>query len=136
MNIANRNEIRDIKGVVYFGLPIRKFVFSALAMIAGCYTGFKLYVADIPSQLVGLGVMLAATPFAVFGFLRWHGMYPEQIIPTIIRARFTHGDRLYFRPDNHYKYLSQQALKNERRNKKNVISGKTDEKEAQRQEIL
>lgn len=130
MNIANRNEIRDIKGVVYFGLSIRKFVFAAFAMIAGCYTGFKLYVANIPSQLVGLGVMLAAAPFAIFGFLRWHGMYPEQIIPTIIRSRITHGNRLYFRPDNHYKYLSQQALKFERRNKKNAAKREDNEEEA------
>lgn len=129
MNVENRKEIRHIKGVVYFGLSARQFIFSALALIVGIIVGVNSYFAGVNDRLLGLIVMIAAAPFVFFGFFTWHGMLPEQLLPVFLRSWRLKRTRLYYRPANKYKYITKQALKYKRRDK-NAEKRENDEEKA------
>lgn len=110
MQIKSTKEVRDYKEIVYFGMNGRQFVFAVLAVLAGVGSYFLLRNV-LSGEALSWVCMLFASPFAAFGFIKWHGMQMEQLIPMWYRSWFCLNKTLYFRPDNHAKLVINEYLK-------------------------
>ena len=123
MQIKSNQEVRNYKEVIYFGMTVRQLVFSALAGVSALSI-FFLCNGRLPMEMVSWLCILAAVPFAAFGFIRWHGMYMEDIIKVFIRSRFVVGHTVYFRPQNDNKALIVAYLKEKEREEANAAKRK------------
>ena len=101
MEVKINKEIRDYTEAVYFGLSLRQCIFSALACAAavGVYFGLK---AIIGTEIVTWLCVIAALPFAFFGFFKYHGMNAEQFLYAFIRSELLIPRRLLFQAKNAY----------------------------------
>ena len=70
---------------MFFGLSMRQFVFSLLAVLVavGLYYLLSPYFG---LETLSWMVILAAAPFALLGFLSYHGMTADQLLITWIRS--------------------------------------------------
>ena len=83
--IKINKEIRDYTESIFFGLSLRQSIFSiiACAIACGLYFLFKeRFGTEVTSRLC----MLGAAPFAAFGFIRFQGMYTEDIVKMAISS--------------------------------------------------
>jgi hypothetical protein len=64
---------------MFFGLSMRQFVFSLLAVLVavGLYYLLSPYFG---LETLSWMVILAAAPFALLGFLSYHGMTADQLV--------------------------------------------------------
>ncbi len=94
-------EISDYQETVFFGLTMRQFVCSLLAvgMAVGLY--FLLY-RTAGTELAGWAGILGAAPFALCGFVRYHGMSAEQLLTAILRSEVFTPRKLVFKSGNLY----------------------------------
>ena len=85
MNAKINKEIRNYSESIFFGLSMRQFVFSLLAVLVavGLYYLLSPYFG---LETLSWMVILAAAPFAVMGFVSYHGMSAEQFLITWIRS--------------------------------------------------
>lgn len=114
MQLKSNQEVRNYREVIYFGLTIRQLIFSALA--GGSAVGiFFLLHNRVPMEVISWICIITAVPFASFGFIRWHGMYMEDIIKVYFRSRVILGKTVFFRPKNAGKVLILQYLKDKER---------------------
>ena len=72
MEVKINREIRNYTESMFFGLSLRQFIFSLLAMIVAVGLYFLL------KPIIGLETtswvcILGAAPFAVMGFVTYHG---------------------------------------------------------------
>ena len=77
-------EIRDYTESVFFGLSIRQFIFSALAVLIAVGLYFLLK-PGLGMETLSWVCTLAATPFAALGFFKYHGMTAEQFLVVWFR---------------------------------------------------
>lgn len=86
---------------MFFGLSLRQFVFSLLAIgvAIGLYFFLKPYVGV---ETVSWMCILGAAPFAALGFVSYHGMTAEQFLWTWLRSEAIEPKRLYCKPTNLY----------------------------------
>ena len=77
-------EIREYEESIFMGLSKRQFFFSLLAIAAavGVYFGLRKYVGV---EMIGWLCMVAAAPFALMGFVKYHGMNCEQLVWAWLR---------------------------------------------------
>ena len=70
MEIKINREIRDYSESMFFGLSMRQFFFSliAIGVAVGIYFGLKPYVG---TETVSWMCILGAAPFAALGFIRY-----------------------------------------------------------------
>lgn len=105
MEVKINREIRDYTESMFFGLSLRQFIFSVLAV------GVAVGVYFLLEPLLGLETtswlcMVAAFPFALIGFVRYNGMTAEKIIWAWIMSEVLLPKRLTFRNTNiYYKLL-------------------------------
>lgn len=79
--IKINKEIRDYTESILLGLSLRQTIFSILA--CGLYFLFKeRFGTEVSSWLC----MLGAAPFAALGFIRFQGMYTEDIVKMAISS--------------------------------------------------
>lgn len=73
MEVKINREIRNYTESMFFGLSMRQFVFSLLAVVVavGLYFLLKPYVG---TETVSWMCVLGAAPFAAMGFIIYHGM--------------------------------------------------------------
>lgn len=94
-------EIREYQEAIFFGLNIRQFLCSLLAIAAAV----GLYFATqktMGNELSGWICMLGATPFAACGFVRYHGMTAEQTLWALLRSEVLEPHKLIFQSENLY----------------------------------
>ena len=88
-------EVRQHKESIFFGLSLRQFVCSvlAVAIAAGVYLGLgKVVSKDTASWLC----ILLAAPMAMAGFFSYNGLNIEQFIWAFIKSEFLcAGERPY-----------------------------------------
>ena len=91
MEIKINKEIRDYQEAVFMGLSLRQFLFSLLAcgVAIGIYFGLKDVLG---TETVSWLCIIGAFPFAILGFVKYHGMTAEKAIMAQ-----SHGDRRLFR---------------------------------------
>ena len=85
MEVKINREIRQYSEKMFFGLSLRQFVFSMLAVgvAVGIYFGLKPIVG---MEAVTWMCVLGAFPFAAMGFITYHGMTAEQLLWAWLRS--------------------------------------------------
>lgn len=101
MEVKINREIRNYTESMFFGLSLRQFVFSLLAVIVavGLYFLLKPYVG---TETVSWMCILGAAPFAALGFITYHGMTAEQFIWAWIRSELLEPKEIRFESSNFY----------------------------------
>ena len=101
MNAKINKEIRNYSESIFFGLSMRQFVFSLLAVLVavGLYYLLSPYFG---LESLSWMVILAAAPFAVMGFVSYHGMSAEQFLITWIRSELIEPRQLSVQINNLY----------------------------------
>ena len=64
---------------MFFGLSLRQFIFSVFAcgVAVGIYFGLRNILG---TETVSWVCILGAAPFAIMGFVKYHGMTAEQFV--------------------------------------------------------
>ena len=96
MEIKVNKEIKDYNETMFFGLSVRQFIFSVLACAAavGVYFGCRPFCN---TEILSWLCMIAALPFAAFGFIRYNGMTAEKIIRAWIRSEIKMPRHIVFK---------------------------------------
>ena len=123
MQIKAAQEVRDCQTEVFFGMNLRQLVFTGLAGASAVLCWFLLR-DRLSMETISWLCILAALPFGAFGFVRWHGMYLEQILPALFRSRILHRGVLYFRTDCTEKKLLELYMQEERKGKAHAFKRK------------
>ena len=107
MEVKINREIRNYTESMFFGLSMRQFVFSVLAILVavGLYFLLKTHFG---TETVSWMCSLGAAPFAALGFITYHGMTAEQFIWAWIRSELLEPKEIRFESSNFY----YEALKN------------------------
>ena len=79
MEVKINREIRNYQEAIFFGLTLRQFIFSLLAvgMAVGLYFGL---IDVLGMEITSWVCILGAAPFAAVGFIRYNGLAFEQFI--------------------------------------------------------
>ena len=111
MEVKINREIRNYTEAMFFGLSMRQFFFSAVALGVAVLLYFLLkpYVG---TETVSWMCILGAAPFAAMGFVSYHGMTAEQLAWTWIRSELLEPKRLISEPDNLYYKLLEDTISN------------------------
>lgn len=108
-------EISEYQESVFFGLSLRQFVCSLLAVAAAVGLYFVLS-RTAGAEFAGWASILGAAPFAACGFIRYHGMTAEQTLAAILRSEVFTPCRLVFKGENcYYSALEQRIRAGERK---------------------
>jgi hypothetical protein len=101
MEVKINREIRDYTESMFFGLSLRQFIFSILAcgVAVGIYFGLKGYFG---TETVSWMCIVGAAPFAVLGFIKYHGMTAEQFLWAWMKSEFLMPKKLMFGATNTY----------------------------------
>ena len=86
---------------MFFGLSMRQFVFSLLAVLVavGLYFLLRPYFG---LETLSWMIILAAAPFALLGFLSYHGMTADQFIQVWVRSELVEPKQLPVQVRNLY----------------------------------
>ena len=101
MEVKINREIRNYTESMFFGLSLRQFVFSILAV------GIAVFLYFVLKPLVGMETVswmciLGAAPFAAMGFISYHGMTAEQFLWTWLRSEMLEPKEIRFESINLY----------------------------------
>lgn len=88
MEVKINREIRNYTESMFFGLSLRQFVFSLLAVGVAVllYFVLKPYVG---TETVSWMCILGAAPFAAMGFVNYNGMTAEQFVWAWLRSEIS-----------------------------------------------
>lgn len=114
MEVKINREIRDYTESLFFGLSLRQFVFSLLAIFVavGLYFALK---QRLGTETVSWVCVLGAAPFAAMGFIKYNGMTAERFLQAWIYSSFLIPKRLMFRATNIYYEALKPVLEGEKR---------------------
>ena len=101
MEVKINREIREYTESMFFGLTMRQFIFTALALIASIGSYFLLKPL-IGIEAVSWICMLAAVPFGILGFVKYNGMSAEKFIWAWIKSELLIPKKLCCKNNNLY----------------------------------
>ena len=101
MEVKINREIRDYTEAMFFGLSMRQFFFSVLAILVAVAAYFILK-PHLGTETVSWVCILAAAPFAAMGFIKHNGITAEQLAWEWLRSEFLVPKKLMFRAENIY----------------------------------
>lgn len=112
MEVKVPKEVRKYHESIVFGLSMRQFICSAVAVGIAvlAYFGFRPYLGN---EGVSWVCIFVALPVALIGFVTYHEMTLEHFIWAWIKSEFLMPKRLYFKADN-YMYMAYRELKSEK----------------------
>ena len=114
MEVKINREIRSYTEAMFFGLSLRQFFFS-VAALAVAVTFYFLLKPHVGAETVSWMCVLGAAPFAVMGFITYHGMTAEQFILAWLRSEILEPEELLFVSENvYYEALKDTVAKNEK----------------------
>ena len=101
MEVKINREIRQYTESMFFGLSLRQFVFSLLAVGVAIFLYFliKPYVG---TETVSWMCILGAAPFAAMGFITYHGMTAEQFLVAWLRSEMLEPREIRFESNDYY----------------------------------
>lgn len=101
MEVKINKEIRNYTESMFFGLSLRQFIFSFLAV--GVAVGlYFLLRPHFGTETLSWMCILGAAPFAVMGFVKYNGMTAEQFVWAWFKSEFMTPKKLMFLPENFY----------------------------------
>lgn len=117
MEVKINKEIRNYQESMFFGLSMRQFIFSILAVgvAVAVYFLLKPYAG---TETVSWMCVLGAFPFAAMGFFSYHGMTAEQFIINWVRTELLEPRFYKFESKSLYYQLMESASKTKRKEKK------------------
>ena len=99
--IKINKEIRDYTESILLGLSLRQTLFSILACGVACGLYF-LFKERLGTEMTSWLCMLGAAPFAALGFIKFQGMYTEDIVKMAISSFMLSTRSLINAPFNLY----------------------------------
>ena len=101
MEVKINREIRNYTESMFFGLSMRQFIFSILAcgVAVGLYFILRPYFG---TETLSWMCILGAAPFAVMGFITYHGMTAEKFLWAWLRSELFEPKELRFEASNFY----------------------------------
>lgn len=101
MEVKINREIRNYTEAVFFGLSLRQIIFSvcALAVAVVVFFFLKPYLG---TETVSWLCILAASPFAALGFIKYNGMTAEKFLIAWVKSEFLIPKKLTFKSTNTY----------------------------------
>lgn len=128
MEVKINREIRNYTESMFFGLSLRQFIFSVLAcgVAVGLYFLLRPYFGV---ETLSWVCILGAVPFALLGFITYHGMSAEQFLWAWIRSELLEPKTLKFEDSNYYYLALRECMErlynpDSRRYRKNKGKGK------------
>ena len=109
MEVKMNKEIRDYQEAVFFGLSLRQFLCSLLAVAAAVGIYFALRPV-MGTEEVGWLCILGAVPFAACGFFKYHGMTAEKFAWAWIKSELLYPKKLVFKSDSFYYQAMKDAI--------------------------
>ena len=104
MEIKINKEIRDFNESIFFGLSMRQFIFSSLAVVVAILLYFILR-NFLGIETLSWLCIVGSAPFSLFGFVKYNGMYAEEFIIAWIKSEILTPSVLLFKPENIYDEL-------------------------------
>ena len=101
MEVKINREIRNYTESMFFGLSMRQFVFSVLAILVAVGLYFLLK-PHFGTETVSWMCILGAAPFAALGFITYHGMTAEQFLWAWLRSELLEPKELRFEASTLY----------------------------------
>ena len=101
LEVKINREIRNYTESMFFGLSMRQFVFSVLAVVVAVGLYFLLK-PHFGTETVSWMCILGAAPFAALGFITYHGMTAEQFLWAWLRSELLEPKELRFEASNLY----------------------------------
>ena len=109
MEIKINREIRDYHESMFMGLSLRQTIFSVLAILVA--VGLYFWLNPIlGTETVSWICVLGAAPFAVIGFVSYHGMPAEKFVWVWFRSEILEPKQLCFNPNNLYFELMKDTI--------------------------
>lgn len=109
MEVKINREIRNYTESLFFGLSLRQSFFSALSVAAAVGLYFALR-SRFGVETLSWVCILGAAPFAVLGFIHYHGMTAEQLLWAYVKSEWLMPKRLVFRSTNLYWELLRKSI--------------------------
>lgn len=111
MEIRINKEIKDYHESLFFGLSMRQFICSAVAVGAavGIYFALK-YIID--KETVSWLCIVCAAPVAITGFFKYNGMNFEEFAKAWFRSEFLAAGVRKFESENHLYNIIREELDN------------------------
>ena len=104
MEVKINKEIRNYTESMFFGLSLRQFIFSLLAV--GVAVGlYFLLRSHFGTETLSWMCILGAAPFAVMGFVRYNGMNAEQLAMAWIQSELLLPERFLYKGENLYYHI-------------------------------
>lgn len=114
MEVKINKEIRNYTESMFFGLSLRQFIFSLLAI--GVAVGlYFLLRPHFGTETLSWMCILGAAPFAAMGFVKYNGMTAEQFVCAWFKSEFMTPKKLMFLPDNLYYETLKPAIQDHER---------------------
>lgn len=114
MEVKINKEISNYQESIFFGLSMRQFVFSVLAVIVAVVLYFTLN-PYLGTETVSWVCVVGAAPFAAMGFFKYHGMTAEQFVINWIRTELIEPKRFKFQSKSLYYQLMETSVKSKRK---------------------
>lgn len=114
MEIKINKEIRNYTESVFFGLSLRQFVFS-LAAVGVAILLYFLLRPYFGIETLSWMCILGAAPFAVLGFVKYHGMSAEQFIIAWFKYAVLEPKQLHFESNDLYVEMMKQPKKGKKK---------------------
>ena len=109
MEVKINREIRNYTESMFFGLSLRQFIFSVLALGVAVLLYFVLK-PYLGTETVSWVCILGAAPFAAMGFITYHGMTAEQFLWAWLRSEFIEPRFLRSEPVNNIYYETMKGI--------------------------
>lgn len=109
MEIKINREIRDYHESMFMGLSLRQSIFSVLAIASAVGLYFWLQPV-LGAEITSWVCVLGAAPFAVLGFVSYHGMPAEKFLWVWFRSEILEPKQLCCKPNNLYYELMQDTI--------------------------
>ena len=119
MEIKITREIRDYHESMFMGLSLRQSIFSVLAIASAVGLYFWLQPV-LGAEITSWVCVLGAAPFAVLGFVSYHGMPAEKFLWVWFRSEILEPKRLCFKPNNLYYELMKDTIAKHEKEVKNT----------------
>ncbi len=119
MEIKINREIRDYHESMFMGLSLRQSIFSVLAIASA--VGLYFWVQPVlGAEITSWVCVLGAAPFAVLGFVSYHGMPAEKFLWVWFRSEILEPKQLCCRPNNLYYELMKDTIAKHEKEVKNT----------------
>lgn len=110
MEVKINREIRNYTESLFFGLSLRQSFFSALAVVAAIGLYFALR-SRFGVETLSWVCILGASPFALLGFIHYHGMTAEQLLWAYVKSEWLMPKRLVFHSTNVYCEMLRKSIR-------------------------